>query len=167
MLGPLPLPALPSNTKGPASFLGVVGPSAPSISKGLDVVFLTVDDASAVGASSCGGCEVVVLDLLEDKDFPGSISRDVALETSPGRDGVVRELIRRVRRFVAGAGGAAVCPEVFGGLDSDSGLVRFEIERFLVVIVESASSLTLADALSLTSSFDSASIGSSPLTTES
>jgi len=30
------LPALPSNTKGPALFLGVIGPSATSISDGVD-----------------------------------------------------------------------------------------------------------------------------------
>lgn len=163
-LGPLPLPALPSNTKGPASFLGVVGPSAPSISNGHGVVAPCVDDASAVGASLDGGCEVVGLDSLEGKEFRASMSK-VALGTSPGRGGAVREPIRRTRRLVAGAG-AAVCSSEFGRFDKlgglASGLIRFAIERSLVVIVESTSSSS--DASWLSSSFDSASIASSPLT---
>ena len=140
-MGPLPLPALPSNTKGPASFLGVVGPSAPSDSKGLVAAALSVDDVSAVGASPDGGCEVAASDLLDDKDLRASMSRLAALETSPGLGVVVREPIRRVRRFVVGAGdgegggagdgvGAATCSEEIGG----------PTERFLVVIIASISS---------------------------
>lgn len=140
-MGPLPLPALPSNTKGPASFLGVVRPSAPSDSKGLVAVALSVDDASAVGASPGGCCEVVALDFSDDKDLRASMSRLAASVTSPGLGSVGREPIRRVRRFVVGAGadeggdagdgvGAVTCSEEIGG----------PTERFLVVIVASISS---------------------------